>query len=189
MSKQIKYINAESLYIKRGWTTGEAVLSWFTTSLLVKRKSHSLWDVFVKWPHGKLFFFLDLLAWACCIHIPSKENSSSSSIKVLPMLLGEPGQSNHTLASVWEKLGVEWIEMVWTWVEAPTLSWQDSTGCSMTQAPWHTWESRTGWQSFSHSSLRREGYWGEGNMLHLLKSHNSAQSFLLLPSGIPFLEM
>lgn len=57
VSKQMKYINAENLGKKRGRKIRKALLSGFTTSLLVKRKSHNLWDVFVKWPHGKLFFF------------------------------------------------------------------------------------------------------------------------------------
>ena len=105
VAKQLKFINAERQVTKREEKTGEAVSSGLTNSLSLRRKSHSLWDVFISWPYGK-FSLLGLLAGACCIRISSKGRSSSSGIKHLPILPGAPGQSCHTTASVRRKLEV-----------------------------------------------------------------------------------
>ena len=105
VAKQLKFINAERQVTKREEKTGEAVSSGLPNSLSLRRKSHSLWDIFISWPYGK-FSLLGLLAGACCIRISSKGRSSSSGIKHLPILPGAPGQSCHTTASVRRKLEV-----------------------------------------------------------------------------------
>ena len=81
----------------------EAVLSVFPNSLSVK--SHSLWDAFISGPYGKPGF-LGLLAQACCIHISSKGKCSSSGMRLLPILPGDPGQLCHAIASVRGKMEV-----------------------------------------------------------------------------------